>query len=140
MLIDLDFNCDLAKVRVNIGDPTGQYISDNAVTSALIASDNDVVKASILCMTALKNHFSTLADKEKVGEVEVEYKRLYERYKQLLDDFVRANTSRYSAGIYIGGTSLSERNRVLEDEDVFTGFDQADWTDIMQSRRVLKEV
>jgi hypothetical protein len=140
MAIDLDFNCELAQVRVNIGDPSGEYITDNAISSALVKYNNDVVKASILCMEALKSEFSTRADREKVGEVEIEYKRLYERYKQLLDDFVKANTSRYSAGIYIGGVSLSERNRVYEDEDVFTGYDQQDWTDIMQSRRGLVEI
>jgi hypothetical protein len=140
MAIDLDFNCELAQVRVNIGDPSGEYITDNAISSALVKYNNDVIKASIICMEAIKAHFSTLADREKVGEVEIEYKRLYERYKQLLDDFVKANTSRYSAGIYIGGVSLSERNRVYEDEDVFTGYDQQDWTDIMQSRRGLVEI
>jgi hypothetical protein len=140
MAIDLDFNCELAQVRVNIGDPSGEYITDNAISSALVKYNNDVIKASTLCMEAIKAHFSTLADREKVGEVEIEYKRLYERYKQLLDDFIKANTSRYSAGIYIGGVSLSERNRVIADEDVFTGYDQQDWTDIMQSCRGLVEI
>ena len=130
-MIDIDFSTPIGQVRAKIGDPTLDIVTDNSITSALAASNNDIDKASLLLMRMIVRAFATMADREREGQVEIYYTKLYERYKQELKELERSVGSKYGIPVYIGGTSLEERNVNLNDPDLFTVYDIPAWDQIM---------
>lgn len=131
-MIDIDFSLPIDQVRANIGDIGLDFVSDSTIQSALNVNNGDIPKASLLVAKTLLAAFATMADREREGQVEVYYTKLYERYKDLVneqeDDIAVANGA---IPIIIGGTSIERRNQVLEDLDVFTTWDIPAWEDIM---------
>lgn len=138
-MIDLDFTDNVDIVRTNVGDPEGIYVSNQSIQSALVKSNDDVIKATILVMEAMLSFFLTQADKTRTGQVEYEYKKLYERYKSRLQEFQDKYASKYTSGIIIGGTSLKEINRVNSDSDRFTMWDFDSYSTLMHSEEVVRE-
>lgn len=138
-MIDLNFNDPTDLVRSNIGDPNTEYVTDNTITSALVKSDGDVIKATILLMETMLSYFLTQAELERTAQVEYEYKMLYERYKSRLQEFQDKYASKYTAGIIIGGTSIKEVNRVNNDEDSFTIWLNDTYQQLMMSDRLVRE-
>lgn len=138
-MIDIDFTNPVHLVRSNIGDPLSEYVTDTTIASALVQTNNDVIKASILLMETMLSYFLTQAELERTAQVEYEYKKLYERYKSRLQDFESKNASRYTAGIILGGVSLSEVNRVNSDEDSFNIWLQDTYNSIMSADRLVRD-
>lgn len=138
-MIDLDFNDDIDLVRANIGDPDSDYVSDATIVSALLKTNNDVNKSSLLVMEVMLSWFSTLAEKEIVDSLEIDYRGLYNRYKSLLDDFKSKISSKVRIPIIIGGVSLEEKNRVNEDLDSIRPFDLPDWEKLVNRTRLINE-
>ena len=130
-MIDIDFSTPIGQVRAKIGDPTLDIVTDNSINSALTASNNDIDKASLLLMRMIVRAFATMADREREGQVEVYYTKLYERYKQELKELERNVGSKYGIPVYIGGTSLEERNVNLSDPDLINVYDIPAWDQIM---------
>ena len=130
-MIDIDFSTPIGQVRARIGDPTLDIITDNSITSALTASNNDIDKASLLLMRMIVRAFATMADREREGQVEVYYTKLYERYKLELKELERSVGSKYGIPVYIGGTSLEERNANICDPDLINVYDIPAWDQIM---------
>lgn len=130
-MIDLDFTNPIHQVRLTVGDTESEFLSDATIVSALQSFNMVVLTTSIALMEILCTKFATLADKEKVGEVEIYYTKLFERYKERLDDIKKNGGSVTPASkafmpIIIAGTSKSEKYaRVTEDS--FTMYDMADW-------------
>jgi hypothetical protein len=130
-MIDIDFSTPIGQVRAKIGDPTIDIITDNSITSALTASNDDIDKASLLLMRMIVRAFATMADREREGQVEIYYTKLYERYKLELKELERSVGSKYGIPVYIGGTSLEDRNANLNDTDLFNVYDIDAWNDLM---------
>lgn len=131
-MIDVDFQNPHDQVRLNIGDPSVEFVSDNAVNSALVAFNNNVYNASVALMEAMLTRFSTLADREREGQVEIYYTKLYERYSERLKDFKSGSanitpTTKAFMPIIIGGTSKSQKQAIRNDADSFSIYDLAHW-------------
>ena len=77
-MIEIDFANPLDQVRMNIGDIERDLVSDATITSALVVYNNNVNSTSVALFQMLCTHFSKLAEKEQVGELQVEYKKRYE--------------------------------------------------------------
>lgn len=138
-MIDLDFTNPVDAVRATIGDPESEFVTDSTILSALSVYNGTILTASIALMELLCTKFATLADKEKIGEVEQYYNKLFERYRQRLQDVKDgsagsiAPTSKAFMPIIIAGTSKAEKYaRVTEDS--FTMYEQADWHERMLER------
>lgn len=135
-MINLDFNNPVAQVRLNIGDPNGELITDSSLQSALNKVNNNVFTASVIVMEAMKSMFSTFADREREGGVEVYYTKLFERYSKLLEDFKRNGSDLSPANrpvvpIIIGGTSVKTRVEVVNNLDSFSYRNLPNWNDAM---------
>jgi hypothetical protein len=144
-MIDIDLSNPIDIVRANIGDIDREWVSDGTINGALVAYTNNVYSTSIALMNMLCTYFSTLADREKVGEVEEYYTKLFERYKQRLEDFKSgsggiAPTAKAFMPIWIGGTSKSEKQRINELEDGFSMYDMADYHNRMVGNKSLFEL
>lgn len=131
-MIDVDFQNPHDQVRLNIGDPSTEFVSDNSINSALVAFNNNVYNASVALMEAMLTRFSTLADREREGQVEIYYTKLYERYSERLKDFKIGNSANPSATrafmpIIIGGVSRSQKEAIRNDLDSFSMYDLAHW-------------
>lgn len=131
-MIDLDFSSPLDQVRLNIGDPDASWVSDNTINSALVAFNNNVNSSSVAVMEALVTYFATLADREREAQVEVYYTKLYERYKNRLDEFKSGDATTIPSNkafmpIIIGGVSRSQKEAVRNLDDGFTMYDLAHW-------------
>lgn len=135
-MLNIDYNDAESIVRSNIGDPTGIYVSNETIDSALTKYNGDVVKASILIMETMLTWFSTQADMSKTDEVEYRYLKLFERYKSRLQEFKSENASIKRVPILIGGTSLSDKNNVHNDSDSFTSYDMDAWQTVVQKNRL----
>lgn len=126
-------------MRANIGDATGEFVSEETITTALLSVDNNVNKASVLVMEAMLTWFSTLAEKEIVDEVEVTYGNLYNKYKVVLDNFKSKVYAKNRIPILIGGVSLEEKNRINEDLDTVSPFDYSDWDRLVNRTKLFSE-
>lgn len=131
-MIDVDFQNPHDQVRLNIGDPTGELASDNAVNSALVAFNNNVYNASLSLMGAILTMLATEADREREGQVEIYYTKRYERYAERVKEFKAggSNTSPTTKAfmpIIIGGTSKSQKQAIRNDADSFSIYDLAHW-------------
>lgn len=130
-MIEIDFSTPIGQVRAIIGDPAPDIISDESIQSALDVSDSDVEKAALLIMRMLVRAFATMADREREGQVEVYYTKLYERYKQELKDLEGKLRAKKAIPIIIGGVSLEQRNKVWSDSDTTSVYDIDAINDIM---------
>lgn len=126
-MIDINYDDDTNIIRANIGDPKKQFVSDDTINSALTKYDGDIIQASILIMETMLAWFSTLADESKTDAVEYKYNTLYNRYKAKLQEFKIENSKSANIPIIFGGTTLSSKNIVADDEDGFNMFMQEDW-------------
>ena len=136
-MIDVDFTNVLDQVRINIGDTgTGadRLVSDNSINSALVAFNNNVTNTSIALMEMLVTKFATLADREREGQVEVYYTKLYERYKERLKDFKAGDaggavpSNKAFMPIIIAGTSKQQHiENAINNTDAFSMYNQSDW-------------
>lgn len=140
MLIDIDFNNPLDQVRAMVGDPRSEFITDNAINSALVKTNNDVIKASLLVMDLMVNTLALLADREREGQVEVYYTKAFERYSKLYDNLKKESRFKLSAGIYINGTSKSAKEAVRDKSDNFSMYHLADWHNSNLSNKSLYEL
>jgi len=138
-VIDINFIDKNSLVRANIGDATGEFVSEETITTALLSVDNNVNKASVLVMEAMLTWFSTLAEKEIVDEVEVTYGNLYNKYKVVLDNFKSKVYAKNRIPILIGGVSLEEKNRINEDLDTVSPFDYSDWDRLVNRTKLFSE-
>lgn len=138
-MIDINYENDVDLVRSNIGDPNSEFVTDSTVISALAKMNNDVIKASILVMETMLSWFLTQAEESRTGQVEIRFRKLYERYKSRLQEFQDKNASRFGAGIIFGGVSLEEVNRVNNDSDSFNMWLHDTYTDLAMSQRLILE-
>lgn len=138
-MIDIDFNNPVDRVRAVIGDPNTEFVTDSTIISALAKYNSDIDKASLAVMEVMLKAFATLADREREGQLEVYYTKLYERYKDSYDDLKRTVGQKKAIPIIIGGTSLSAKNEIFTNPDLFTGYLMQDWNDIMLSENRLYE-
>lgn len=138
-MIDINYSDPTSVVRSNIGDPNTRFVSDTTITSALAKYDGDINKASILIMETMLSHFSVQADESKTDEVEFKFTKLYERFKARLTEFKNENASLSRIPIIIGGTSLKEKNEVINDVDAFLPLFQDQWNDIQYQQKLVEE-
>lgn len=138
-MIDLDFTNPIHQVRMTVGDTDKEFLSDATIVSALQSFNMVVSNTSIALMEILCTKFATLADKEKIGELEVYYTKLFERYKERLDDIKKTGgggvtpSNKAFMPIIIAGTSKAEKYARVTD-DSFTMYEQADWHERMLER------
>ena len=138
-MIDLDFTNPVDAVRATIGDPDSEFVTDSTILSALSVYNSVILAASLAIMELLCTKFATLADKEKVGEIEVYYTKLFERYRQRIQDVKDGSagsvtpTSKAFMPIIIAGTSKAEKYARVTD-DSFSMYEQADWHERMLER------
>jgi hypothetical protein len=140
MLIDIDFNNPLDQVRAMVGDPSSEFISDNAINSALVKTNNDVTKAALLVMDLMVNTLCLLADREREGQVEIYYTKAFERYSKIYDNLKKESKFKLSAGIYINGTSKSNKESIRKLTDKFSAYDMADWHNKSLSNKTIYEL
>jgi len=144
-MLDLDFSSPLDQIRMNVGDADSSVVSDNMVNSALVAFNNNVYMASIAVMGVILTHYSKLSDREREGNVEVYYTKLYERYKDRFEEFKRAGGSTNPSNkafmpIIIGGVSRSQKEAVRQSNDAFSMYDLANWHSESLGYRSLYEI
>lgn len=131
-MLDIDFNSPIDQVRMNVGDIDRELVSDSTITSALVVYNNNVFNTSVAIFQMLCTYFATIAEKEQVGELQVEYKKRYENYKDRLKDFLAGNstitpTTKAFLPFLIGGTSRSKKEEIYANQDNFSMYDQAEW-------------
>lgn len=144
-MIDIDFANPLDQVRLNVGDVDSEWLSDSTINSALVAYNNNVNSASIALFEALCTYFATQADKQQVGEVQLYYTKLYERYKERLDDFKNTGggvvpTEKAFMAFIIGGTSKSKKQAIYNNADNASMYDLADWHNRHLGNNTLEEM
>lgn len=144
-MLDLDFSSPLDQVRLNVGDADSSVVSDNMINSALAAFNDNVYMASIAVMGAILTHYSKLADREREGNVEVYYTKLYERYKERFEQFKKDGGSTNPSNkafmpIIIGGVSRSQKEAIRESADSFSMYDLANWHSESLGYRSLNEL
>lgn len=139
-MIDIDLNNPIDEVRANIGDTSSEFVTNVTIQSALDKFSGDVNKASVLVMGWMLTAFSTLADREREGQVEVYYTNLFERYKQRLDDLKKSFGYKKAVPIYIGGVSLKEKNKNVESLDSLSMYELPDWHSIQIGNKTLVEL
>lgn len=132
-MIDIDFNDDIGYIRATIGDTQEEFVTDGAIISAL-AKFGSADKASLALMEMLVSAFSTYADREREGQVEIYYTNLYNNYKKRFDDFKKSFYAKKGIPIIIGGVSLSKRSSYLDDPDIFNAYDMSQWHELMLNR------
>jgi hypothetical protein len=144
-MINIDFANPLDQVRLNVGDIDGEWLSDSTINSALVAFNDNINSASIALFEALCTYFATQADKQQVGEVQVHYTKLYERYKERLDNFKDTGggivpTEKAFMAFIIGGTSKSKKAAVYKNTDSFSMYDLPDWHNKHLGNATLEEL
>ena len=138
-MIDLDLNDPIGEIRALIGDASGEFVSDTTIISALAKFDGDIAKTALLVMSLMLTGLSLLADREREGQIEVYYTKMFERYKQRYDDLKAQFGRKKAVPIYIGGTSLKVKNTVVEDLDNFSLYQMPDWNSIQMGNKTLVE-
>jgi len=138
-MIDLDLNDPIGEIRALIGDASGEFVSDTTIISALAKFDGDIAKTALLVMSLMLTGLSLLADREREGQIEVYYTKMFERYKQRYDDLKAQFGRKKAVPIYIGGTSLKVKNTVVEDLDNFSLYQMPDWSSIQMGNKTLVE-
>lgn len=138
-MIDLDLNDPIGEIRALIGDASGEFVSDTTIISALAKFDGDIAKSALLVMSLMLTGLSLLADREREGQIEVYYTKMFERYKQRYDDLKAQFGRKKAVPIYIGGTSLKVKNTVVEDLDNFSLYQMPDWNSIQIGNKTLVE-
>lgn len=139
-MIDIDLNDPIGEIRALIGDPSSEFISDATIISAIDKYDSDILKASMALMSLMLTMFSTFADREREGQVEVYYTKLYERYKDRYDDLKKKAGMKKAVPIYIGGTSVKAKSKVIEDLDSFSMYQLPDWHGLQLGNKTLVEI
>lgn len=144
-MLDLDFSSPLDQIRMNVGDAGSTLVSDNMINSALVAFNDNIYMASIAVMGVILTHYSTLADREREGNVEVYYTKLYERYKDRFEQFKKDGGSTNPSNkafmpIIIGGVSRSQKETNRQLTDGFSMYDLAHWHSESLGNRSLYEL
>jgi hypothetical protein len=144
-MLDIDFSSPLDQVRMNVGDADSTVVSDNMINSALVAFNNNVYMASVAVMGVILTEYSRLADREREGNVEVYYTKLYERYKDRFEEFKRAGGSTNPSNkafmpIIIGGVSRTQKDAIRNVADNFSMYDLAHWHSESLGHRSLYEL
>lgn len=131
-MIDIDFDNPVDQIRAAVGDPSSEFVTDRTILSAYMTSNQDLDVACLKVVSLMWNAFSTLADREREGGVEVYYTNLFERYTKIKEELKKKVSYKHgSAGIIIGGVSLAAKNKIFEDVDTFTMYHMADWHETM---------
>lgn len=138
-MIDIDLTEPIGEIRANIGDPQEEFVTNATLISALAKCEGNILNASIIVMQMMLTAFSTLADRERAGQVEIYYTQLYERYKKQFDDLKKKLGYKKAVPIYIGGTSLKAKNTAVESLDAFSMYQLPDWHDIQLGNKTLVE-
>lgn len=109
------------RVLLNIGDIEQEFITAPVVQYILDKNNNSVSKASIESARYIISFLSKRAD-EVVGDVEVLWSQILSNYRKLLQDMLSNAAFRDSGGgIYFGGTSKTEMDRVNGNSDSVNG-------------------
>lgn len=137
-MIDIDYNDPISIVRSNIGDPNTRFVTDSSILSALSKYDGDTIKASVLLMETMLTFFSVQADESKTDEVEYKFTKLYERFKARLSEFKTENAASKGIPIFIGGTSLKDKNDVVADVDTVLPHMLDDWRTLQEQERLVE--
>lgn len=137
-MIEINYEDPTDVIRSNIGDPNTRFVSDSTIVSALNSCDNNIAKASILIMETMLTFFSVQADESRTDEVEYKFTKLYERYTLRLKEFKSVNSVK-GIPIFIGGTSLQEKNRVANDSDTFSAHFLDDWRTLQEQQRLVED-
>lgn len=138
-MIDINLNEPVDEVRALVGDPQIEFVTDSTILSALHKYNMDLGKAAIAIMSLMLTAFSTLADREREGQVEVYYTSLFERYKKRFEDLKRERGFKKAIPIHIGGTSLKEKNKNIEALDTLSLYQLPDWHSIQVGHKTLVE-
>lgn len=138
-MIDIDLQDPLGIVRANVGDANSEFVSDGTINSALATVDGDVNKASLIIMDMMLTAFSTLAEREREGQVEVYYTRLYERYKDRYSSLKRELGFKKAVPIFIGGTNYTDKKKIMETKDAFSLYQLPDWHNLQLSNKTVVE-
>lgn len=138
-MIDINYNDPTSVVRSNIGDPNSRYVSDNTITSALAKYEGNIDKASVIIMETMLTHFSIQAEESRTDDVWYKFTKLYERFKSRLDEFKNNISSKNGIPLIIGGTRISERNKVVEDTDSFLPHLLDDWRTLQEQVHLIDE-
>ena len=85
-MIDIDFTNPVDQIRVAVGDPSSEFVTDQTILSAYTTSNSDIDIAALKVVTLMWNAFATLADREREGGVEVYYTNLFERYTKIKEE------------------------------------------------------
>lgn len=131
-MLDLDFNSPIDQIRMNVGDADSTLVSDNMINSSLVAFNNNIYMATVAVMGVILTHYSKLADREREGNVEVYYTKLYERYKERFEEFKKSGGSTNPSNkafmpIIIGGVSKNKKETIRQNSDSFSMYDLANW-------------
>ena len=132
-MIDIDFTDELGNIRAIIGDPQSEFVTDATIISAL-AKFGSEEKAALVIMEMMVAAFATYADREREGQVEIYYTQLYDKYKNLLDDYKKTFYGKKCIPIIIGGVSLKQKADNIEDSDFFNSYDMSQWHELMLNR------
>ena len=109
--------CDpIFQVRLFIGDPDGTLVGDEIIDFALSNNNNDTRAAAI---ETLKNILAFISKEsyQQVGDVVVDYNKLYTQLSKQLDRLIKDPLFTRSLGIRVGGVSKTEKDRVTSDSD-----------------------
>lgn len=121
MAIDTKPQSAVDKVLLNIGDTDEDFITSPVVQYILDTNGNSIPRASVESTRYIISALSKRAD-EVVGDVKVRWSQLLSNYRQLLNDMLTNPSFRDSGGgIYFGGTSKTEMDRVNNNPDSVNG-------------------
>lgn len=104
-------------VRLKIGDTslTTALVSDNSIAYFLTEAGNDIIGAAILAARALQAYYSNEANFEN-SKLKVWASQRALAFAKLVDD-LKADQAATGGSLFIGGTSIADRDALDADTD-----------------------
>ena len=117
MSFTYNITTNIGKVRFKIADKTASsyLVEDDEIQEYLTLNDNNVNLAAYEIALALSAHYSSVAEKRKIGELYLDTRDIADKYRKLADNLKKSY--RTTASVYCGGISQSDKDTYEEDSD-----------------------
>jgi len=119
MTVSATPNTDLNRVRLNVGDSTGELITDSVILYLLTENNGDVDAATLKALTSIIRDTAKLRD-EETDEVSVKWSQVHDHYVALKKTLIASSLGSggaNNASFFFGGTSKTENEKFYNDPD-----------------------
>lgn len=124
-MIDLDLSDPVNQVRLIIGDPDMNLISDSNIQFLLDKNDGNILDTAVECLNSILSYLA-YSTREETGDVKAYWNYVYDQLKDRLDSIEKDQIYKKTKNLfYFGGTVKSDvRANKRSDERVRTPIDE----------------